>query len=108
MRRGAMRMRRLRRFLQRNRKMKFWIVAAFLLIPVFPATSLGQDRGSQSDQDACRPEVFRLCADAIPDETEIVACLQRRVAELNPACRQVIDPAPHPKSRAKTTKPNRS
>src|SRR4051794_39629429 len=56
--------------------------------------------GTKEEQDACTPDVFRLCSAVIPDETRIVACLNRKIAKLSPACRAVIDP-PSKNSRAK-------
>lgn len=53
---------------------------------------------SQQDEDACRPDVFRLCAAAIPDEAAIVACLDANVPNLGPACRAVMAPPPTPAS----------
>ncbi len=54
---------------------------------------------TQEDEDACRPDVFRLCASAIPDEPAIVACLNANLPSLGAACRRVIDP-PRQGSRA--------
>ena len=51
-----------------------------------------QDRSRQSDEDACRPDVFRLCASEIPDENGIVACLTAKAASLSPPCKAVIAP----------------
>jgi hypothetical protein len=56
--------------------------------------------GTKEEQDACTPDVFRLCSAVIPDEARIVACLNRKVAKLSPACRAVIDP-PSKSSRAR-------
>ena len=61
-----------------------------LLALVSPVSA--QDAHPQSDEDACRPDVFRLCAAQIPDEDAIVACLNRAVPQLSPACRAVIAP----------------
>ena len=47
---------------------------------------------SASDQEACTPDVFRICSSAIPSEDAIVACLNAHVPQLSPACRAVIDP----------------
>lgn len=65
------------------------------------ATTL-QDRGTQADQDACTPDVFRLCSDFIPDEPQILACLQTKHDQLSPACGRVVDPParPHRKRRS--------
>lgn len=68
------------------------LAAGCLVACLGPASA--QDRSLQADEDACRPDVFRLCASDIPDETGIVACLNSKVASLSPQCRAVIAPAP--------------
>lgn len=62
------------------------------------ATAL-QERGTQADQDACTPDVFRLCSDLIPDEPQILACLQNKREQLSPACGKVIGPPERPRRR---------
>lgn len=52
------------------------------------------ERGTPQDQEACTPDVFRLCSDKIPDEPQILACLQSKVGQLSPACETVIAPTP--------------
>lgn len=51
--------------------------------------------GTQEEQEACTPDVFRYCSAQIPSEDRIVACLNRHLAKLSPACRSVMagDPA---------------
>ena len=61
--------------------------------------AMAQDRSRQSDEDACRPDVFRLCASKTPDEDGIVACLNAKTASLSPACRAVISPETNPTKR---------
>ena len=63
------------------------------------ATAAGAEP-SASDQEACTPDVFRVCSSAIPTESAIVACLNANVAQLSPQCRAVIDP-PHPAAKHK-------
>ncbi len=46
--------------------------------------------GTKEEQQACTPDVFRLCSAAIPSERRIVACLKINKAKLSPACRKVI------------------
>lgn len=62
------------------------------------ATTL-QDRGTQQDQEACTPDVFRLCSAMIPDEPQILTCLQSKVDQLSPECGKVIAPATDRKHR---------
>lgn len=62
-------------------------LVAVLCLPGGPGSA-----ASSEDQDACRPDVFRLCASSIPDEAAIVACLDANLPSLVPACRRVIDP----------------
>jgi hypothetical protein len=47
-------------------------------------------RGTQEEQAACMPDVFRLCFSDIPDERAIVACLIRSKRQLSPGCGNVF------------------
>jgi len=64
------------------------IGATLLAFTLFGGAALAQ--GTPSQQDACRPDVFRLCGNYIPDVGEIVACLRGNEARLSGACRQVM------------------
>ncbi len=55
--------------------------------------------GSDEEQSACTPDVFRLCMTAIPDENAIVACLKSKKSLLTPACAQVFSDAPPVRGR---------
>jgi hypothetical protein len=46
--------------------------------------------GTADEQQACTPDVFRLCSAQIPSEDRIVACLNRHLPKLSPACRAVM------------------
>jgi hypothetical protein len=59
---------------------------ALLMTAASPA---GATSASEAQQ-ACMPDVLRLCTSAIPDVTRIVACLKREKPRLSPACRDVI------------------
>ena len=48
------------------------------------------NRGTKQEQDACTPDVYRLCSNEIPDEKRIVTCLKLNKKKLNPACRKVF------------------
>lgn len=57
--------------------------------------------GTADEQQACTPDVFRLCSAQIPNEDRIVACLNRHQAKLSPACRAVMKgDSPKAKARA--------
>lgn len=47
-------------------------------------------QGTMAQQDACRPDVFKLCSNFIPDVGEIIACLRGNEARLSEACHQVM------------------
>lgn len=51
-------------------------------------------RGTQAEQAACTPDVFRLCSRYIPSESRIVACLIASRAQLSPACGRVFGGPP--------------
>jgi hypothetical protein len=47
-------------------------------------------RGTWEQQQACTPDVWRLCSAQIPDTNRIVACLQRNTPQLSDRCRAVF------------------
>jgi hypothetical protein len=47
-------------------------------------------QGTMAQQDACRPDVFRLCSSYIADVGEIVACLRGNEARLSTPCHEVM------------------
>ena len=57
---------------------------------IAPSAAFAQDSGSMEDQMACTPDVYRLCSSLIPNESAIVACLQRNKASLSPDCHKVF------------------
>ncbi len=66
-------------------------------------------RGSQSDQQACTDDVFRLCGQFIPDRTRIVACLKANRRNLSPACKAVFSRGePPPKKPPKKKRHRRT
>ncbi len=55
----------------------------------FPAMS-AEYRGTQEQQQACTPDVMRLCADSVPDVNRIVSCLRRNRSNLSSPCGAVF------------------
>jgi len=47
-------------------------------------------RGTWEQQQACTPDVWRLCGAQIPDANRIVACLRRNTPQLSDRCRAVF------------------
>ena len=76
------------------------LLAAALLAQLSAAAA--QEAVRQSDEDACRPDVFRLCMSEIPNEGAIVACLNAKLESLSPACHAVMAPT------SSITKPRKS
>jgi hypothetical protein len=64
------------------------IGAALIVITLGGGAAVAQ--GTETQQDACRPDVFRLCGNYIPDVDQIVSCLRGNEARLSGACRQVM------------------
>jgi hypothetical protein len=63
---------------------------AFALMLALTAVA-GQARAyTEQERQACEPEAFRLCSDAIPDEARVKACLIANMRKLTPACRRVF------------------
>jgi hypothetical protein len=67
--------------------------------------AFAQQQGTPEQQQACQPDVMRLCGNFIPDVDRIVACLKYNEPNLNPACHDVFFPVvveePKPKARPK-------
>jgi hypothetical protein len=78
----------------RNAIMAFGVTAA--MTASAPSLSFAHS-GTAEEQAACTPDVLMLCLFEIPDEGRIVACLNRNVDRLSPACRTVIA-GPPPKN----------
>lgn len=53
-------------------------------------------------QQACTPDAFRLCGDAIPDVDRVTACMIARKSQLSPGCR-VYFRSPEPVAAPVTT-----
>jgi hypothetical protein len=66
--------------------------AALIVFTLGGGTALAQ--ATMAQQDACRPDVFRLCGNYIPDVGQIVACLRGNEVRLSEACHQVVFSAP--------------
>jgi hypothetical protein len=70
--------------------------AALLLVLLGERPALAREQGTEQERKACMLDVFRLCNAFIPNPEQIIACLQRNVSTLSPACRQVMDGAVQP------------
>ncbi|MFZ1110446.1 MAG: cysteine rich repeat-containing protein [Rhodomicrobium sp.] len=68
---------------------RFAVALAFFGASAY-AIAQGSHSGTKEEQEACEPDVYRLCSDHIPDEDKIVACLRQNKKKLSPACRKVI------------------
>ncbi len=54
------------------------------------ANAIAETEGTKDQQDACKPDVYRLCSKEIPVHDKIVACLKNHRKQLSPACRKVF------------------
>jgi hypothetical protein len=66
-------------------------VLAAIALPV--GSGMAANTGTPEQQEACMPDVFKLCSALIPNENRIVACLKRNEAKLSPPCRAVFTDA---------------
>jgi len=67
------------------------LIATTAVLVIGNVELLQADEGSFAQRRACRPDVFRLCSEFIPDHAAITACLERKLDELNPGCRAVFE-----------------
>jgi hypothetical protein len=75
---------------------------AGLLLSLLVASAPAAAQGMSAEQ-ACTPDVFRLCSEHIPDRGRITACLHAKRRALGPDCRRVFADA-KPARAAKTKK----
>ncbi|SFJ99911.1 cysteine rich repeat-containing protein [Methylocapsa palsarum] len=68
---------------------KFWFALVVASLPFCGSAfaDLHADR-----QAACQEDAYRLCSDAIPDEAQVQACLERQIKALSPQCRAMFRP----------------
>jgi hypothetical protein len=81
------------------------LAAALSIMAVHGASA----QGTPEQQEACKPDVFRLCGNFIPNVDAIIACLKANEPNLSPACHDVMYPyvpePPKPKPKPKKAKP---
>ena len=69
------------------------VLAAGILVLVLTgpfSSANAQYRGTPEMQQACTPDVMRLCNAEIPDVGRITACMKRNRMNLSPACGAVF------------------
>jgi hypothetical protein len=84
-----------RAHVQRVRSAALFAGAVLLSIAgAIPAISADY-RGTPDQQQACTPDVMRLCADSVPDVSRIVACLRHNRSNLSAPCGAVFSAGVH-------------
>jgi hypothetical protein len=66
------------------------IFVAVICFATAPAAVYAEE-GTFAQRNACRPEVFRLCNEYVPNRTAITNCLRRNRRHLDPECRAVFE-----------------
>jgi hypothetical protein len=83
--------------------------AALLIALSFTSPDRAAAQGTPEQQEACKPDVFRLCGNFIPNVEPIIACLKANEPNLTPACHEVMFPyvpePPKPKAKKAKAKP---
>ncbi len=76
----------------------FWLAASAailglaLVVGFAPVPAAAQ--GTPEQQQACTPDVMRLCSAFVPDVAKITVCMTHNRASISPACRAALHP-PH-------------
>jgi len=82
-----------------NRFSPLSMLAAGLLLGVVVCFSATSSFAEQTAEQACAPDVMRLCQKFVPDRAQIAACLWKNSRHLSPACRTVMLNAKKKKQR---------
>jgi hypothetical protein len=74
---------------------KLVFALAVAMVAVSPTVSLAQMQGTEQEQAACRPDVFKHCKPLLtnnggPNTFSILACLQSVRPKLSKACAAVL------------------
>ena len=72
--------------------MKFRLILATSAIAALSFAASAHAQGTPEQRQACEPDAFRLCNDAIPDAGRVEACLRVKMRQLSPGCRAVFTP----------------
>jgi hypothetical protein len=73
--------------IMKNVRLSHALSTAGLLVGLVIATPAS---AQQTAEQACTPDVMRLCQQFVPDHGRIGACLKRNSRQLSPACRSVV------------------
>jgi hypothetical protein len=82
-------------------------LSAALSMMASVALSQGAE-GTPEQQEACTPDVMKLCGTFIPDAGRVKECLIQRIAVLSLRCREVIEKGRRSDSRSPLGSPRRS
>src|SRR5712675_1936233 len=61
-----------------------------LAVAFAPAPAAAQ--GTPEQQQACTPDVMRLCSAVVPDVAKITVCMNHNWKSVSPACRTALHP----------------
>lgn len=74
--------------------MQMRIALAFVFVSLsMTSIAIGQSDLRVQQQTACEDDAFRLCNDAIPDESRVYACMAAQKSKLSPGCRAMFQPS---------------
>jgi hypothetical protein len=68
------------------------VILGLLVTPAFSATTTAPASVSPEVQQACTPDVMRLCNQFVPDVAKITACMNRNRKSVSKACSDAIHP----------------
>jgi len=76
------------------------VVASLLVVGAVGGWSVGARAETQSDRDACIPDVHAHCGEFIPNREAIIQCLKKKIRIISPACRRVMSRPYNPRASA--------
>jgi hypothetical protein len=85
--------------LRSNRFLPSSTIVAGLLVGVVAYFAATPGFTEQTGEQACAPDVMRLCREFVPDHARIAACLLKNSRHLSPACHTVMSNAKKKKQR---------
>jgi hypothetical protein len=76
--------------------MRAGVLTAAAVVFILPVAAMAE---TQTEQQACVDDAFRVCSSAMPDRHDVFVCLVKNSSQLSDACREVMARySSHPRS----------
>ena len=87
------------RILQGQKRMKKAAILVVAAVGINAPSSSFAGASEAEKEAACKGDAIRLCFENIPDRDEVAQCMKRKIVQLSPACRAILEQEAKQKSK---------